>query len=68
MTPKEKAKELLEKMISQKWEEYDPYLSAKQCALIAVDEMLSHTMNCDYVCAGHSYEFWIEVKNEIEKL
>ena len=45
MTAKEKAKELFEKMISQKWEEYDPYLSAKQCALIAVDGVIEECSN-----------------------
>lgn len=76
MTPKEKADELMNRYIdasvvieygTEHYHEY-PYTLAKQCAFIAVDEMLSHTMNCDYGCAGHSYEFWIEVRNEIEKL
>jgi hypothetical protein len=34
-------------------------LEAKQCALIAVDEVIKDTSNSDY---------WQEVRNEIEKL
>ena len=63
MTSKEKAKELVEKFI--------PHSSgnsnnneAKQCALIAVDEiinLLSHDIN-------PLVNYWFEVKQEIEKL
>ena len=66
MTPKEKAKELVDKM----WNINERYGSigfheAKQCALIAVDEILSNPMFfSDY---GTVY-FWQEVKKEIEKL
>lgn len=43
------------------------YLASKQCALIAVDEIiLSHEMAvfCEYIVLC----FWKEVKQEIEKL
>ena len=75
MTPKEKAKELLEKMISQKWEEYDPYLSAKKCALITVNQILQ-AINIESV-DDEPYltmkiininEYWEQVKTEIELL
>jgi len=66
MTPKEKAKELVDKM----WNIDERYGSigfheAKQCALIAVDEILSNPMFfSDY---GTVY-FWQSVKKEIEQL
>jgi len=66
MTPKEKAKELVDKM----WNIDERYGSigfheAKQCALIAVDEILSNPMFfSDY---GTVY-FWQSVKKEIKQL
>jgi hypothetical protein len=58
MTPKEKAEELFTKF-SSNTVHYD---AAKQCALIAVDEILKviHTNMED--------KYWQEVKQEIEKL
>ena len=59
MTPKEKAKELYFKMHSQ---EHIISKEAKQCALIAVDEMIN-------VCYWNTTkEFLLEVKKEIEAL
>jgi hypothetical protein len=65
MTPKEKAKELYFKMHSQ---EQIVSKEAKQCALIAVDEIL------DVIVMIYDYDFeklnpyWEEVKKEIEAL
>jgi hypothetical protein len=61
MTPQEKAISLVKSMsISD-----DTYLNrnryAKQCALIAVDEISEH-------CYQVMKPFWMEVKKEIEKL
>tara|TARA_R110000868_G_scaffold410759_1_gene700147 strand:- start:422 stop:592 length:171 start_codon:yes stop_codon:yes gene_type:complete len=56
MTPKEKAKELIMKM-SFETHAYN----AKSCAIIAVDELLNH-------CYEVMKPFWIEVKEEIDKL
>jgi hypothetical protein len=75
MTPKEKADELLCKFINQ-WFAFGDYLSlakAKQCALIAIDELIYFSSNQtlsiefygDYYC---DYDFFVEVKQEIEKL
>lgn len=63
MTPKEKAEELVEKFrIHQPvWEVED---DAKQCALIAVDEMIDMLERF----SNYKSEYWREVKNEIEKL
>lgn len=72
MTPKEKAEELFFKFYTYQSMRINLYGTseqrAKECALIAVDEMLIHTMNCDYGCAGYPYNFWEQVKNEIERL
>jgi hypothetical protein len=62
MTPKEKAEELVYKY-SELGIGHPTSLSLpKQCALIAVDEVLG------YMGADRGYEFWTEVKKEIEKL
>ena len=60
MTPKEKAKELYNKM---RREEY--HLAAKYCALIAVDEILKITWVDKFLTVE---DYWQEVKQEIEKL
>ena len=65
MTPKEKAKELVDKyyhLFSVELENTIDYREAKQCALIAVDEILD---NCENIFEA---EYWQEVKQEIEKL
>ena len=67
MTPKEKAEELVEKF-RLKVLDYDGNglngFKAKQCALIAVDEILKVSLSY----AGKDYDFYLEVKQEIEKL
>jgi hypothetical protein len=66
MTPKEKAEELVKKMYhldNRAW-----YETCKQCALIAVDEMIKQQQiqfdEMVWSCVG----YWNEVKHEIEKL
>ena len=71
MTPKEKAKELLDEMSSQTYS-YQPYAGAhyvieeigweagKKCALIAVGEIIDKD--------GYNNDYWQEVKQELEKL
>ena len=64
MTPKEKAIELYYKYYNQlSFDLTDEFNDkcAKQCALIAVDEIIEH---CNYV----NKWYWQEVKQEIEKL
>jgi hypothetical protein len=93
MTPKEKAKELIEKfkphshfwvhdLGRQKDYEIEQLENAKQCTLIAVDEISEATIKyvairekVEYSKTGfdnvvHSQydKFWQEVKQEIEKL
>jgi len=62
MTPQEKAEELYEKYDALFTAPWKKHISIKQCALIAVDEILS--------AIGFSVndEYWQEVKQEIEKL
>jgi hypothetical protein len=63
MPPKEKAKELVDKMLNE--QSYsDELYDAKQCALIAVDEILLINKLQDI----ESQKYWEEVKQEIEKL
>lgn len=78
MTPKEKAKELFKKYSKGKDEhgwnlcEFDS--CAKQCALIAVDEVIL-TLQCGIICIDVErkshldlIKYWQEVKQEIELL
>ena len=68
ITPQEKAIELIHTFmdIGEEQEYNTPrYLSkdvAKQCALIAADQVLDTTFNLVQL------EFWMKVKQEIEKL
>lgn len=67
MTPKEKAEELVIKYLRLNGDtEWFHKVLAKQCALIAVDEildMVKHTPIEDI-----ETDYWEEVKQEIEKL
>jgi hypothetical protein len=68
MTPQQKAKELFNKyylLIDIK-----NYENTKNCALIAVDELLEATKRYDYTLGPKpSYnEYWLKVKYQIENL
>jgi hypothetical protein len=69
MTPKEKAKELVWKYlpILESWKE-DNSNKAKQCAIIAVDEMMKQCWDYRDIDLQASYDYWNELKHEIEKL
>ena len=71
MAPKEKAKELINKFLQV----YDGRVPiAKQCALIAVEEIMSFMKNDDeesdtvYWANHPTLTYWIQVKQEIQKL
>jgi hypothetical protein len=73
MTPKEKAKELVEDMHDAPEIGYNEH--AKQCALVAVDEIIDAL--AEYDNRNNTYElqnmdrdfnYWQEVKKEIEAL
>ena len=73
MTPKEKAEELFNKYCyAIRTEETDSaywtnIIYAKQCALIAVDEILNRK-NFLISIPLKDIEYWNQVKNEINKL
>lgn len=74
-TPEEKAKELVSNMIPHQWHKLKsgdaPSIykqSAKQCALIIVDEMLSLGSMVGSDLSDSFYIYWQQVKKEIEKL
>jgi hypothetical protein len=78
MTPKEKANELVDKYWKQFVPQFEGHFlaetqtmhilyddQAKQCALIAVDEIIEAINNLQY---ERKTDFWENVKTEIEKL
>jgi hypothetical protein len=72
MTPQQKAKELVNKFyriipLDKMTIDFD---LAKNCALIAVDELLETTKRYDYTLGPNpSYnDYWLKVKYQIEKL
>jgi hypothetical protein len=71
MTEKEKAKDLVKKMLL----DHDmPYYLAKECALIAVDEIIDLLPNINLIPPIQRkpdefyFQYWHIVKQEIEKL
>ena len=73
MTPKEKAKELYLKMLKFQ-SKSNLYIernilcpTAKHCARIAVEELLKETEEIDGMRVINN-PYWLEVKQEIEKL
>jgi hypothetical protein len=85
MTPKKKAEELVEKMMLYSYEKIEnekntKYIVdnkikkeyAKQCALIAVEEILNAIYNEDFdghlIDEHNAASYWQEVKQEINKL
>jgi hypothetical protein len=70
MTPKEKAEELIVKFLpllfgAKLLYKKSDYFKAKKCALIAVDELIYETQ---FEVPNVRQRYWIEVKQEIEKL
>jgi hypothetical protein len=71
MAPKEKAQQLFDLMFEEIYNKgmYDDLYRAKQCALIAVDEVVYNiepSVSMDVISARIKY--WEQVKQEIEKL
>ncbi len=66
MTPKEKAKELYDKMYSINEDDFISEYASKAAALIAVDEILNNDNNFFNTYSQNDY--WLQVKQEIEKL
>ncbi len=70
MTPKEKAEQLYFDFSESLWysTEKDKHLNAKQCALIAVNEILDSIDFTSMLNGTDDYNYWNEVKQQIEKL
>jgi hypothetical protein len=71
MIPKEKAKELVYKYLPLLYGKKPYYKNSdlfkcKQCALIAIDEILNNDNNFFNTYSQNDY--WLQVKQEIEKL
>jgi len=65
LTPKENAEELIESMnIPYKYGEYFTmsFYQRKQCALVAINVIIKESENVT------SIRYWLEVKQEIDKL
>jgi len=75
MTPKEKAEELYDKFLRYvPAEEEFEHEYAKQCALVAVDEIMSFMKNDDeesdtcYWANHPTLTYWQNVKQELDKM
>jgi hypothetical protein len=70
MTPKEKAKELVDRMWSlRRGNSLRNYEPLRKCALIAVDEILEEIKNsADKEIVVPRIIYWEKIKQEIEKL
>jgi hypothetical protein len=72
MTPLEKALELVDKYFRDDLLHWDlSYIQAKQCAIIAVDELIRIApwgSDIDGEIEDDSKEYYIQVKQAIEKL
>jgi hypothetical protein len=69
-SPKEKASRLVADFIKHSRAEKDikPIQSAKQCALIAVDEIIEELLESGEFWMKSRLLYWEEVKQEIKKL
>ena len=67
MTPKEKAKELVDNFRNIHEDYIDSYQSIP-CAIIAVDEILQAIDWHEFEVPNKQLEYWQEVKQEIEAL
>ena len=72
MTPKKKAKELVDKF--SKLSNYGSYAlrlceyTSKQCAIIVVNEIINSVVITDLTTAETQFKYWEQVKQEIENL
>jgi hypothetical protein len=70
MTPKEKANEIFSKMYNEVYDSYGTEIGfiAKQCALIAVDEIRDAIIEINEYDYQSLENYWHQVKQELEKL
>jgi hypothetical protein len=67
MSPKDKAEELVNKYLMNTPVGFH-IDDAKECALIAMDEIIKQCWDYRDIDLEASYDYWNEVKKEIEKL
>lgn len=74
LTPERQAEQLIQKFIepTQDWDEFkgkweDSEDKAKECAIIAVDEILI-IMKEEYLSGAEKIEYWQKVREKISKL
>jgi hypothetical protein len=69
MTPKEKAEELISKFTFLSYpENNEKFYNPKQCALIAVDEIIQSLRHAEAISDLGYPGYWHKVKIEINKL
>jgi len=74
MTPKEKAKQLIQKFElidrEQRYQDELNLFEAKQCALLCVDEIQEHAqmIETEYEGYNNAYQYFLQVKLEISLL
>lgn len=74
MKPKDKAEELLNKIMAStenaKLSDYSQIYSptAKKIALLMVDEIINSVVITDLIIAENQFKYWEKVKTEINKL
>jgi hypothetical protein len=68
MTPKEKADSIFQQMLKILWHTNAEAILCKECALIAVDEILNTIEYSSQADELSKISYWQQVKNEIENL
>lgn len=68
MTPKEKADSIFQQMLKILWHTNAEAILCKECALIAVDEILNTIEYSSQADELSKISYWQQVKKEIEKL
>lgn len=74
MSPKEKAKELVDNMLKTLYNNGDLsfihilYPKAKQCALVCVDEICEAINWHEFEVPNKELDYWNKVKTEIERI
>ena len=71
MTPQDKADELIDKFTEKIYHLHQYPLcveAAKECALVAVQELIEQCHSYREIDLGMSLDYWEEVKQEINKL
>lgn len=68
MTAKEKAKELYNKYEFVYIQNYTSSHEVKQCALIAVNEIIDFNNALMFTEGSFAHQYWLDVKDELERM